>query len=77
MSKKRPTEGAPGDVELEQLCADARRVNEYCELLGFEFRGARHLIGLLEGAMRTGVPMSTMLEDPETRPYIWDLPTEE
>lgn len=73
MARSRPTEGAPGDDELVQLCADAKRVHEVCELLGFEFRGARHLIGLLEGAMQARVPLSAMVEDPANRPYIWDL----
>ncbi|NOT31877.1 MAG: hypothetical protein HOP15_15635 [Planctomycetes bacterium] len=73
---RRPTEGAPGDQELESLCADAKRVSEACELLGFEFRGARHLIGLLEGASRKGVALSSLVEDPTNRPYIWDLEEE-
>lgn len=69
----RPTTGAPGDEELREMCANARRVNELCDLLGFEFRGHNHLQALLEGALKTGVSIADMSEDPDLRPYIWDL----
>lgn len=59
--------------DLTQLCERARQVRELCELLGFEFRGGRHLEGLLEGAARAGVTLDAMIEDPNNRPYIWDL----
>lgn len=73
---RRPTEGAPAEEDVVSLCEQAKRVHELCELLGFEFRGARHLIGLLEGAHRSSTPLAAMLEDPDNRPYIWDLPEE-
>ncbi len=69
----RPTKGAPGDEELQTLCDNASRVKEVCDLLGFEFRGHHHLDALLRGAIHTGVPFSAMEEDPDLRPYLWDL----
>jgi len=69
----RPTVGAPGDAELGTLCDNARKVVEVCDHLGFEFRGANHLIGLLQGAEKSGVSLEAMIEDPDLRPYIWDL----
>lgn len=59
--------------ELEHLCEQATRVAEVCEALGIEFRGARPLLGLLEGAKLKGVSLATMIENPDERPYIWDL----
>lgn len=59
--------------ELGQLCDNARQVKELCDLLGLEFRGFPHLDGLLEGAMKSGTPLARMIEDPDERPYIWDL----
>ncbi len=76
MSKKRPTEGAPGDPELVQLCADAKRVSEFCNAIGVEFRGAKPLEKFLNNAIRAGVSLQELVEDPEQRPYIWDLPEE-
>jgi hypothetical protein len=74
---RRPTEGAPGDVTVVEACDQARNVVAICDALGFEFRGAEKLIGLLEGAKRSGVPLAAMIEDPNVRPYVWDLPSEE
>jgi len=70
---KRPTEGAPGDKELQHMCDSARKVKEACDALGFEFRGSNHFIALMEGAMRAHVPLAAMIEDPDNRPYIWDI----
>jgi hypothetical protein len=79
--KKRPTEGAPGDSEIQQTCDNARKIVELCDALGFEFRGGAHLVGLLEGAEHINhhhpaelhVSLDAMIEDPDLRPYIWDL----
>lgn len=71
--RKRPTEGAPEDKLLQEMCDNARQVAELCDVFGFEFRGQRHLIGLLEGALSSGVSFEQMSEDPELRPYIWEL----
>lgn len=80
MNDERPTEGAPGDEELQATCDGARRIVELCDLLGFEFRGGNHLVGLLEGSLRANelewhphVTIDALIEDPELRPYIWDL----
>jgi hypothetical protein len=66
-----PIDTPQGD--LGSLCSSARQVSELCDLLGFEFRGSKHLIALLEGAQREGVPLTAMIEDPANRPYFWDL----
>lgn len=58
---------------LEEVCRNAKIVHEVCELLGIEFRGFRHLDALLEGAIRTEVDLVDLIEDPDDRPYIWDL----
>ena len=71
---KRPTEGAPGDSEIQQTCDNARKIVELCDALGFEFRGGAHLVGLLQGAATVeGCTIDAMIEDPDLRPYIWDL----
>jgi len=70
---KRPTEGTEADDQLQVLCNNAHRVVELCELLGFEFRGAGHFTGLLEGAIKTGVSLDELIEDPDLRPYIWEI----
>lgn len=76
----RPTKGAPGDAELQATCDSARKIVELCDALGFEFRGGHHLVGLLEGAAAQNargehphVTIDALLEDPDLRPYIWDL----
>lgn len=81
-SGRRPTEGSPVEKELLQLCEQATRVQRVCELLGFEFRGADPLIEHLRGhvdhlvdhhpLVGQGDPVA-LLEDPDQRPYIWDL----
>lgn len=63
----------PGDIEMADVCAYARFVAKLCDLLGFEFRGARHMIAMLEGADVAEVPLDVLIEDPDLRPYIWDL----
>lgn len=73
MASKRPTEGIEADAQLQELCDNARRVVELCDAFGFEFRGHRHYVGLLEGAMHTGVSLDELIEDPELRPYIWEI----
>lgn len=60
--------------ELDELCANARRVKELCDLFGIEFRGYRPLVGLLQGADLRGHELAQLVENPELRPYIWDLP---
>lgn len=69
------------DQQLTDLCQQAKRVARVCELLGFEFRGADRLVTHLTGAMtHTDVePLQgqgdavQILEDPDLRPYIWEL----
>ena len=81
MGKKRSPGGGGGGVddlptpgtELRELCANARQVVELCDALGFEFRGGRHYVGLLEGAHHTGVSLDELIEDPDLRPYIWEI----
>lgn len=83
---KKPVEleGAPGHAELKRLCADARRVQAFCHALGFEFRGADRLVQHLEGHVGGGELIDVepleghpdaiqVLEDPDLRPYLWDL----
>lgn len=60
-------------TELDTLCANARLVAQVCDQLGFEFRGFPHLMGMLEGARARGVDLVDLVEDPDDRPYIWDL----
>jgi len=64
---------AISNPELDDLCASARQVHELCQLFGIEFRGYRPLMGLLQGADKAGVSLQELVEDPDQRPYIWDL----
>ncbi len=73
MARKRPTEGTEADAQLQEMCANAHKVVELCEVLGFEFRGGGHLVGLLEGATHAGVSLDELVEDPDLRPYIWEI----
>lgn len=59
--------------ELQEMCDRAQQVKEICDAFGIEFRGFRPLIGLLQGADKTGVTLAELVEDPDLRPYIWDL----
>lgn len=67
--------------ELTQLCMEAKRVARFCEALGFEFKGAEPLIQHLHGHLQDattdpwhGAPDPiALLEDPDQRPYLWDL----
>lgn len=59
--------------ELRQLCADAGRVKAFCDAFGIEFRGFEPLVGLLQGADKSGLALQELVEDPDNRPYIWDL----
>ena len=70
---KRPTEGTDEDAQLWELCENAKRVVELCDVFGFEFRGQKHFLGLLEGAMKSGVSLDELIEDPDLRPYIWEI----
>ena len=78
----RPTRGTPADDQVKHMCDQARRVARVCELLGFETRGVDRLVMHLEGydaelvdqAPLEGHPdAAAVLEDPDLRPYIWDL----
>jgi hypothetical protein len=59
--------------EILELCTQARRVKEFCDIMGIEFRGFEPLVGLLQGADKTGRTLGELVEDPDLRPYIWDL----
>lgn len=77
---KRPTEGTEADRQVQELCNQARRVSRVCELLGFERTGVDRLVTHLEGyVLEDRAPLTghadavQVLEDPDLRPYIWDL----
>jgi hypothetical protein len=63
----------PGEGELQDFCDNARKVAKVCDLLGIEFRGADRLVGLMAGAIEQGDELLELIEDPDNRPYIWDL----
>ena len=72
--RRRPTEGAPGDQELQEMCDHAAQVKDICDALGFEFRGHRHLEGLLRGGIHKGLTFGELEQlDVLDRPYIWDV----
>jgi len=58
----------PGQVELEVMCENARRVAQLCDVLGFEFRGARPLLSFLEELQEREV------ESPGYEDGAWILP---
>lgn len=68
--------------QLRFMCQNAKRVQRLCELTGFEFRGGDRLVQHLEGFDAELVDVEPLeghpdamqvLEDPDLRPYLWDL----
>lgn len=77
MPRKILPDEIPGVSELVTMCEQAKRVSRLCEHLGFEFRGSSHLISHLtdypDGLLHGHPDPVEVLEDPDLRPYIWDL----
>lgn len=56
--------------ELEELCARAREVAGVCDQLGV---GVERRPQLVASSMKPHVELQDVLEDPDERPYVWDL----
>lgn len=57
--------------ELEELCARAREVAGLCDLVGVGSSDRPHQV--VTSSMKPHVELQDVLEDPDERPYLWDL----
>lgn len=56
--------------ELGELCARAREVAGLCDLVGV---GSERPHQVVTSSMKPHVELQDVLEDPDERPYLWDL----
>lgn len=67
----------PGQRELELMCANARRVASFCELLAAGVLDDEQELlqqkSRLQQVLTSGLELELQVEhDPDVHPYVWD-----
>lgn len=60
---------------VSEGCENVRLASKVCELLGHPLELEHHLAHELEGIVGPHFHSQVMSEDPDDRPYLWDLET--